>query len=174
MNKDTIRYLLEKFYKGETDSNEDRILENYFLHNDVETELSADKEVFLHLSTLKKDDEFTVPDGMEKRICDNVDMWEKHSNANKPRYYALYKYVSGIAAAAAILIGISILLQKNQNDSTEMKDTFDNPQEAYMATENALQLFAEALNKGNAQMDKAKKVTISVKEKIDNIKNFRK
>lgn len=55
-----------------------------------------------------------------------------------------------------------------------MKDTFDNPQEAYMATENALQLFAEALNKGNAQMDKAKKVTISVKEKIDNIKNFRK
>lgn len=174
MNTDTIRHLLEKFYNGETDADEEKILENYFLGSDVETEFSTDKEVFLHLSAVKKDSDFTVPEGMQKRISDNIDMWEKQSKANKPRYYTLYKYVSGIAAAVAILIGISLFMPKNQDDGVAMRDTFDNPQEAYMATENALQLFAEALNKGNAKMEKAKEVTVSVKEKIDDITNLRK
>ncbi|MCF2592807.1 hypothetical protein I6E11_03110 [Bacteroides caecigallinarum] len=174
MNTDTIRHLLEKFYNGETDADEEKILENYFLDSDVETEFSTDKEVFLHLSSVKKDSDFTVPEGMQRRISDNIDMWEKQSKANKPRYYTLYKYVSGIAAAVVILIGISLFMPNNQDEGAAMKDTFDNPQEAYMATENALQLFAEALNKGNAKMEKAKEVTVSVKEKIDDITNLRK
>lgn len=174
MKEDTIRHLLEKYYSGETDVNEEKILEDYFMHDEVSAEFSVDKEVFCHLAEMKENDEITVPVGMEKRISDNIDMWEKQSKAGKPRYYTLYKYVSGIAAAVVILIGISVFMPKSQEDTTMMKDTFDNPQEAYMATENALQLFAEAFNKGDAQIEKARSVTISVKEKIDNIKNFRK
>lgn len=174
MKEDTIRHLLEKYYSGETDVNEEKILEDYFMHDEVSAEFSVDKEVFCHLAEMKGNDELIVPEGMKKRISDNIDMWEKQSKANKPRYYTLYKYVSGIAAAVVILIGISVFMPKNQDDSAVMKDTFDNPQEAYMATENALQLFAEAFNKGDAQIEKARGVTISVKEKIDNIKNFRK
>ena len=166
--------MLEKYYSGETDVNEEKILEDYFMHDEVSAEFSVDKEVFCHLAEMKENDEITVPVGMEKRISDNIDMWEKQSKANKLRYYTLYRYVSGIAAAVVILIGISVFMPKNQDDSAVMKDTFDNPQEAYMATENALQLFAEAFNKGDAQIEKARSVTISVKEKIDNIKNFRK
>ncbi|MBM6882294.1 hypothetical protein [Bacteroides caecigallinarum] len=174
MKEDTIRHLLEKYYSGETDVNEEKILEDYFMHDEVSAEFSVDKEVFCHLAEMKENDEITVPVGMEKRISDNIDMWEKQSKAGKPRYYTLYKYVSGIAAAAVILIGISVFMSKNHDDSAVIKDTFDNPQEAYMATENALQLFAEAFNKGDAQIEKARSVTKSVKEKIDNIKNFRK
>ena len=131
------------------------------MHDEVSAEFSVDKEVFCHLAEMKENDEPTVPEGMEKRISDNIDMWEKQSKADKPRYYTLYKYVSGIAAAVVILIGISVFMPKNQDDS------------AYMATENALQLFAEAFNKGDAQIEKARNVTKNVKEKIDNIKNFR-
>lgn len=174
MKEDTIRHLLEKYYSGETDVNEEKILEDYFMHDEVSAEFSVDKEVFFHLAEMKKNDEITFPVGMEKRISDNIDMWEKQSKANKPRYYTLYRYVSGIAAAVVILIGISVFMPKNQDDSAVIKDTFDNPQEAYLATENALQLFAEAFNKGDAQIEKARNVTINVKEKIDNIKNFRK
>ena len=143
MKEDTIRHLLEKYYNGETDVNEEKILEDYFMHDEVSAEFSVDKGVFCRLAEIKENDEPTVPEGMEKRISDNIDMWEKQSKADKPRYYTLYKYVSGIAAAVVILIGISVFMPKNQEDSTAMKDTFDNPQEAY------------------------------VKEKIDNIKNFR-
>lgn len=174
MKEDTIRHLLEKYYNGETDVNEEKILEDYFMHDEVSAEFSVDKEVFCRLAEIKENDEPTVPEGMDKRISDNIDMWEKQGKADKPRYYTLYKYVSGIAAAVVILIGISVFMPKNQEDSAVMQDTFDNPQEAYMATENALQLFAEAFNKGDAQIEKARSVTISVKEKIDNIKNFRK
>lgn len=173
MKEDTIRHLLEKYYNGETDVNEEKILEDYFMHDEVSAEFSVDKEVFCRLAEIKENDEPTVPEGMDKRISDNIDMWEKQSKANKPRYYTLYKYVSGIAAAAVILICISVFMPKNQDDSAVMQDTFDNPQEAYMATENALQLFAEAFNKGDAQIEKARNVTKNVKEKIDNIKNFR-
>lgn len=173
MKEDTIRHLLEKYYNGETDVNEEKILEDYFMHDEVSAEFSVDKEVFCRLAEIKENDEPTVPEGMEKRISDNIDMWEKQSKADKPRYYTLYKYVSGIAAAVVILIGISVFMPKSQEDSAVMQDTFDNPQEAYMATENALQLFAEAFNKGDAQIEKARNVTKNVKEKIDNIKNFR-
>ena len=173
MKEDTIRHLLEKYYNGETDVNEEKILEDYFMHDEVSAEFSIDKEVFCHLAEMKENDEPTVPEGMENRISDNIDMWEKQSKADKPRYYTLYKYVSGIAAAVVILIGISVFMPKSQEDSAVMQDTFDNPQEAYMATENALQLFAEAFNKGDAQIEKARNVTKNVKEKIDNIKNFR-
>ena len=144
------------------------------MHDEVSDEYSVDKEVFCQLAEMKENDEITMPVRMEKRISDNIDMWEKRSKANKLRYYTLYRYVSGIAAAVVILIGISVFMPKNQDDSAVMKDTFDNPHEAYMATENALQLFAEAFNKGDAQIEKERSVTISVKEKIDNIKNFRK
>lgn len=174
MKEDTIRHLLEKYYSGETDVNEEKILEDYFMHDEVSAEFSVDKEVFCHLAEMKGNDELIVPEGMKKRISDNIDMWEKQSKANKLRYYTLYRYVSGIAAAVVILIGISVFMSKNHDDSAVMQDTFDNPQEAYMATENALQLFAEAFNKGDAQIEKARSVTKSVKEKIDNIKNFRK
>ena len=173
MKEDTIRHLLEKYYNGETDVNEEKILEDYFMHDEVSAEFSVDKEVFCRLAEIKENDEPTVPEGMDKRISDNIDMWEKQSKADKPRYYTLYKYVSGIAAAVVILIGISVFMPKNQDDSAVIKDTFDNPQEAYMATENALQLFAEAFNKSDAQIEKARNVTKNVKEKIDNIKNFR-
>ena len=157
MKEDTIRHLLEKYYSGETDVNEEKILEDYFMHDEVSAEFSVDKEVFCHLAEMKENDEITVPVGMEKRISDNIDMWEKQGKANKPRYYTLYKYVSGIAAAAVILICISVFMPKNQDDSAVMQDTFDNPQEAYMATENALQLFAEADRESKKRDNKCKR-----------------
>lgn len=172
MNEETIRHLLEKYYDGETNTDEERMLEDYFLHNEVSVEFTIDKEFFRHLAEVKKGNGFAVPEGMEKRISGSIDKWEKQSKVNNTRYYTLYKYVSGIAASVIILIGISVLLPDSKSDRVEMKDTFDNPREAYMATENALLLFAEALNKGNIQIEKAKDITLSVKEKIDNIKKI--
>ena len=49
MKEDTIRHLLEKYYSGETDVNEEKILEDYFMHDEVSAEFSVDKEVFCHL-----------------------------------------------------------------------------------------------------------------------------
>ena len=45
MKEDTIRHLLEKYYSGETDVNEEKILEDYFMHDEVSAEFSVDKEV---------------------------------------------------------------------------------------------------------------------------------
>ena len=60
MKEDTIRHLLEKYYNGETDVNEEKILEDYFMHDEVSAEFSIDKEVFCHLAEMKENDEITV------------------------------------------------------------------------------------------------------------------
>lgn len=175
MDIDKIRHLLDKYYNGETDAGEEKLLEDYFLHNDIPEEFAVDKEVFHHLSSAKNDAGFRIPEGMEQRLSDSIDVLEKQSKSHTGRGYTmLYRYISGIAAAALLVIGISVLLPNGNDDRTAMKDTFDNPEEAYKATESALKLFADAFNKGQEQMDKAKNATLSVKEKIDNIKNFRK
>lgn len=172
MNTDNIRKLLDKFYNGETDAAEERILEDFFLRDDVPSGFETDRKIFTQLASLKNENGAALPEGMDKRLSEKIDMWERQEKGRRKRY-TLYRYIS--SAAAAVFIGVCIhWFMTADKDNGGMKDTFDSPQEAYEATENALQLFAEAFNKGNMQVEKAREATRNVKEKIDNIKNFRK
>lgn len=173
MNTDNIRKLLDKFYNGETDAAEERILEDFFLRDDVPSGFETDRKIFTQLASLKNENGAALPEGMDKRLSEKIDMWERQEKGRRKKRYTLYRYIS--SAAAAVFIGVCIhWFMTADRDNGGMKDTFDSPQEAYEATENALQLFAEAFNKGNMQVEKAREATRNVKEKIDNIKNFRK
>lgn len=173
MNTDNIRKLLDKFYNGETDAAEERILEDFFRRDEVPSGFEVDRKIFIQLASLKNEKDIALPDGMNKRLSEKIDMWERQEKTGRRKRYTLYRYISGVAAA--VFIGVCIhWFMAADKDYGGMKDTFDSPQEAYEATENALQLFAEAFNKGNLQVEKAKEATRNVKERIDNIKNFRK
>ena len=51
MKKQEIKSLLEKYYKGETNSEEERILFEYFSGQDIDSEFLADKEYFEFINT---------------------------------------------------------------------------------------------------------------------------
>lgn len=173
MNTDNIRKLLDKFYNGETDAEEERILEDFFLNNEVPSGFEVDRRIFIQLASLKNEKDIALPEGMDKRLSEKIDMWERREKAGCGKRYTLYRYISGVAAA--VFVGICIhWFMADDKDNGRMEDSFDSPQEAYEVTENALKLFAEAFDKGNLQVEKAREATRNVKERIDNIKNFRK
>lgn len=172
MNMDVIRQLLDKYYNGETNSNEEKILQDFFSKDDVPAEFVIDRDLFKHMASVKKDVSAGIPDDMKKRLSEKIDTWEKQDSRRKTIIRSFYKYTAGIVASVLLAVGIGLSVVGSS--SKGMEDTFDTPQEAYMATEDALRLFAEALKKGNAKMEKAKEVTVSVKEKIDDITNLRK
>ena len=129
--------------------------------------------MFISLASLKDEKDIVLPEGMDKRLSEKIDMWERQEKSGRRKRYTLYRYISGVAAAVFVGVCIHWFVDADK-DNGRMKDTFDSPQEAYEATENALQLFAEAFNKGDMQVEKAREATRNIKEKIDNIKNFRK
>lgn len=172
MNMDVIRQLLDKYYNGETNSNEEKILQDFFSKDDVPAEFVIDRDLFKHMASVKKGVSAGIPDDMKKRLSEKIDTWEKQEFRRKTVIRSFYKYTAGIVASVLLAVGIGLSVLSSS--SKGMEDTFDNPQEAYMATEDALRLFAEVLDKGNTQMDKAKKATREMKEKIENIKDFKK
>ena len=72
---DEIKNLLNAYYEGKTNTAEEKRLYKFFSQTDVPQELSADKKLFLSLSSLQETPE--IPSGLESRIASCVDGWEQ-------------------------------------------------------------------------------------------------
>ena len=132
-----IETLLERYYDAQTSEAEERMLKDFFLHEEVPTHLQAEKEMFLQLQASK------VPEGLEERLSQSIDRWGK-----KHRTLRL-QWIGSIAASLLLLFGAGWYLQ----DDTSRKDTCATPEEAYAEAQKALVMFSTALNKGMKQMD---------------------
>ena len=143
-----IEALLERYYDAQTSETEERILKDFFLHEEVPTHLLAEKEMFLQLQAS------AVPEGLEDRLSQSIDQWGK-----KHRTLRL-QWIGSIAASLLLLFGAGWYLQEPTR-----KDTCSTPEEAYAETQRALAMFSTALNKGMKQMDVLHETTQKV-EKI--------
>ena len=135
-----IEALLERYYDAQTSETEERILKDFFLHEEVPTHLQANKEMFLQLQASK------VPEGLEERVSQSIDRWGK-----KHRTLRL-QWIGSIAASMLILLSIGWYLYEPQ---PVRKDTCATPEEAYMHAQKALAMFSHTLNKGMEQMNAA-------------------
>ena len=168
MKTEEIKALLERYYRGETTLAEEQQLKSYFQQNDVPDELEADREAFLLLSGLSLE-EMPLPPGLEERLSSSICRWEKadtpqaRPKVRKPMV-SLMKWSTGIAAALVIAAGAGWYALKT-NDRP--RDTFDNPELAYVEAQRALQLFAAALDKGQSHVAKAESQTRQVREKLE-------
>ena len=114
MNTDNIRKLLDKFYNGETDAAEERILEDFFRRDEVPSGFEVDRKIFIQLASLKNEKDIALPDGMDKRLSEKIDMWERQEKTGRRKRYTLYRYISGVAAA--VFIGVCMAHPINQGD----------------------------------------------------------
>lgn len=152
-----IHSLLDRYYGGETSTEENRELLSLLDRDDLPAELHADREMARHLATL------LPPDDFEKRLSEKIDsmaaLSEERPTAHRQSWTKVWW---NVAASVAILvcIGIGLISRPTRQQSMEMT-----PEEAYAHTEMALQTFAEALNKGYAQMEKADKATAAATSK---------
>lgn len=167
-NTDYINHLLERFYQGQTSESEEQELKRYLLEEETDESLSADRKLFLELSSLKQElDSTGLPEGMQQRLSARIDQWDHADKIRRKRKLRLTGWWSGIAAI--LIVGISLSLFHQQPDTPMPPDTFDSPEVAYAETQKVLHLLADALEKGTSSLEKADKINRDLQNKINKI-----
>ncbi|MDP3679925.1 MAG: hypothetical protein Q8R22_03710 [Flavobacterium sp.] len=128
-----IEDLLEKYFQGETSIAEENELRNYFSSSNVAQHLEQYKPLFGYFS-LAKEHQFTPEIPILPRPRD------------KKRNVA---WIS-IAASVVVLLGIGTYAYYSADVVNKNQDlgTYDDPEEAFRATQKALSLLSDNVNVG--------------------------
>jgi hypothetical protein len=139
METDKIAKLLQTYFNGESTTEEERELENYFRSGNVEAEFQEYAPFFAGISELAN---VSRDSNIEEEIMDFI---LENENREKTRYRWLWQTVTGIAASVIIVLGGFLFYQQQQKP---FDDTFKNPEEAYAYAEQTMQFISEKYAKG--------------------------
>jgi hypothetical protein len=144
MKEELLKELLEKYYNGETSLEEEQSLRDFFSNANVPGGYEAEKEIFSYYPELALNTE--PDDDLEGRIRVAID---RAGEPVKTRTRFLRPYtLTGIAAGLLILIASYFILA----DRKSMKDTYSDPQLAYVETIKILREVSFKFNKGTAAL----------------------
>ena len=152
-----IEDLLERYYDAQTSESEEQCLKDFFFNEDVPLHLQKEKEMFLQLQAIQ------VPEELEERLSEQIDQWaiqERFVVKVSPKRRFLQ--IGSIAASLLVLLSMGWYIYNPQT----RQDTCTTPEEAYIHTEKALTMFAQALNKGVKQMEVIQESTDKVERNI--------
>lgn len=122
----------------------------------------------LNLKTLEQ---IPIPEGLEERLSAKIDEWEKEEKQQEAKHRSLFpKALRYTAAAASVVlivgVGIHLLSQDKYMDLAE-QDTYQDPMQAKMEAERALNLLAMNLNKGMGHLEKAKALSDKTEQTLN-------
>ena len=123
-----VEQLLEKYFQGETTIAEEKQLKAYFSSNDVAPHLAKYQSLFGYFET-QKGTQF------EQKL------------PLQPRKQNTVKWI-GIAASFVVLFGLATFYFYPSELKHEDLGTYDNPEEAFEATQKALLMVSEQVNIG--------------------------
>ncbi len=157
-----IEKLIEKFYNGETSLGEERLLENYFSQKNIPSSLEAERDLFRFYSSSRNDQ---LPDEqLEEKIIQAIE--SEGADLTGKRRRMIYA-VTSIAASMLLLIGSYFIFLSPSGPGLALsgyKDTFNNPELAYLETQKALLYVSQKLNEGTQELDNLKKFEEGTKE----------
>lgn len=163
----TIRQLLERYYQGTTTRDEERRLKAYFAQDDVPPTLAAEREMFRYLAHEARQTP-PLPQGLEERLARSIDRWaaedSRRLHAKTLRRPRLWRWTASIAAS--LLLASAIGLHLYTQHSAAPRDTFDDPKLAYAEARRALGLFDDTFDKGEQQVEEARKAAREVHKKL--------
>ena len=113
-------------------------------------------------------DERELPEGLSDRLERHIDQLaaeEKESRKPSPAKKRSLYWISGIAAS--FLLAMAIFFQIEKPVYPTMADTFNDPQEAAIAAQNALAFLSTQFNKGLEQVSEAGKEVDKVNEIVN-------
>lgn len=160
-----IKILTDKYFLSETSVEEEKQLKAYFSSNEVEPELQALKPFFCAL----EENNIAIPGkNFDEKILSLIE--EEEKVVHKAKLRPLLPTWTKIAAAAIILLLLTVLMKqyvfKKTSDKdnniiainnkvvpagiAEIKDTYDDPEQARAELEKALALISDKMNKGKA------------------------
>ena len=123
-----VEQLLEKYFQGATTIAEEKQLKAYFSSNDLAPHLVKYQSLFGYFE-MQKGTQF------EQKL------------PLLPRKQRIVKWI-GIAASFVVLFGLATFYFYPSEPKQEDLGTFDNPEEAFAATQKALLMVSEQVNVG--------------------------
>ena len=140
MNIEQIKSLLARFYEGQTTSEEERLLADFFRREDVPEELQEDKQLFLMLAQISDQE---MPTDIAEEITafvNNLGQTEKKPILSEMKHHKgiIYRLKTPpkmwyrVAATVAILfaIGGGVFFHQQTYTTDPFRDTCSTPEEA--------------------------------------------
>lgn len=153
-----IKVLLEKYFDAMTSLEEEQLLFRYFTGEGIAEELQPYREHFRMLQTGRD----PLPDraAFEERLAGLLETPEEEL----PNVVRRIRLLPRIAAAAsvAILIGASVLFV-TRNQWHNERDTFTDPQLAYLEAQKTLLYVSQTMNKGIDPLKNVSKINTGTK-----------
>ena len=152
METGKVKALLADYYEGITSMEDEKLLADFFLHEEVPEELEADRRLFLSFNEAagKK-----MPDpGFEENLFSVIREYEGINRQTRIR--RIYYTVSGVAAGLLLLIGTYFFLADGETGITagvEPEYTVEETMLAYQEAKNALVMVSRVMNTGTDQLE---------------------
>jgi hypothetical protein len=154
MDTRQIQILLEKYFEGLTSLAEEALLYSYFSGDVVAEELLPYREQFRMLQAgrepLPRDTAF------EERLAGLLEEEPTHEAPLPDRRIRLFPRLAA-AATVALLIGASVFMVVQQR-ADRNKDTFSDPQLAYIEAQKTLLYISKTMNKGMEPLKNVSKI----------------
>ncbi len=151
MESQKINILLQKYFDAETTIDEENELITYFTSGDVDETLKMYVPIFSGIKELSADENPNLGD-------DLMDFILESEHKEKLKYRWMWQMVTGVAASV-ILVMLAVNFYSDRN---QWKDTYTNPDQAYVEASKTLDFVAEKYNKGLAQLGPIGKIESAV------------
>ncbi len=163
MNNEELKKLLDDFYEGVTTEEEEITLKDYFLTEEVPEEFVTDRSFFTTLYTAQEPEcpvelEINLKEMINKKAEEERVFFHRHRTRQR------WQWSGGIAATLLLLVVLGYTLATFRQ--TSPKDTFTDPQEAYLALQATLTEVSNELNSGLKQWNETKKEIIHINQEI--------
>lgn len=137
MELSRIERIVDKYFEGETTIEEERELQNYFSSTEVAPHLLQYVSIFKHFEEARKEHS-----NLETPIFKNP---KTQKRIGKNNFY----WVS-IAASIVVVLGIGLFYMFGTESSIKNNElgTYDDPKQAFEATQKALNLLSNNVNVG--------------------------
>lgn len=169
MDAKILEQQIERYFDAALSADEERELVRWLTVSEVPEHLEHDKQVILALHEAAASNHAKAMERLSRKI----DAWEaeEHRPIRRALTVRLWKAAS-VAACAVLVVGLSLQLLRPSTP----RDTFDNPEDAYTATREALLALSSALNKGTEYvgmaMETGGKVERSVNHQLEILKGL--
>ncbi len=147
MNSQKIEKLVEKYFDGETSSQDELLLKKFFLQDNIPRHLRSLKSYFNYLG--EEVEAMPLNEDFDNKFFETIKENE-NSSRRFSRRITLY-IASGVAACILILIGLFTKFDR-------IVDTYNDPEVAYQEVKNALVYFSAKFNSGIEDMDQVAKL----------------
>ena len=170
MDYQEIKKLLDKYWEGETSVEEEASLKAYFNGGNVADDLKSYQPFFQHFSQAQS---MATPAGFDEKLIQALEQAPQEEPVKVRKRFVMQSWLR-VAALVLLTLGVYQLMfdaSITKNDQLVWEDTYEDPEQAYRETLDALKLVSKKMNKGKKETSKGlfkmKQTQKMVKKKID-------